>query len=206
MATKSNQNKENDLQNQIPKKLIDELRVGNVDSRNQIALMLLIQVQKMCNYWAKNRQPAQRNDIRGAGSLGLLKGLKSFVENTVEDSEITHYVMNTVRSNITFFIRHDHLINVPIKQFKKQLAENGALPFLPHYKNINFEEYEPLVQCFETTESLLDALKLTPFERLVLELRLKEYTLREIADKVNKSHVWIHDTLLIIKEKYERYL
>ena len=50
MATKSNQNKENDLQNQIPKKLIDELRVGNVDSRNQIALMLLIQVQKMCNY------------------------------------------------------------------------------------------------------------------------------------------------------------
>jgi RNA polymerase sigma factor (sigma-70 family) len=179
--------------------------------------------------WYVRRAPGKIDDIFGAGLEGLVVGCTRACNGHLKDDNILKYIKSIVRWAVQDFLRKDFLIPIPVAEFRKRvkamekdrvymnkenkpgadvkthtngilegvaiivsfenLKENTAFDLPTHDKQLN------------AVEDLFTKLELTERESRIVSLRMDDYTLQEIGDKVDLSKMRIKQILDDVKVK-----
>jgi len=196
----------------INESTLERLKQGDPSVVDEVIIAHMDLANKLARYFAR-KHPHRADDIAGAAMLGLCKAVNKIREGVLETDKVKTYINNSIRRNIMQFIQQDHLIHIPNWFFAKHADEDGF--FIPIMYTIdrrdddeeNQEEGEELTFDVEAPQRGDEELvrefymKLTNFEKIVLDLRAEGYTLEEIGEQVGKSYVWINKTLNKIKDK-----
>jgi RNA polymerase sigma factor (sigma-70 family) len=163
-------------------------------------------------YYGRTRNSA--DDLVGAALYGLCQAVE-WAPKRLHDHNITPYIVSTIHRHISDHIEQNHLVRIPRETYKN-LRETGSVVPLPIDKNrdldifIDDEEYEYVdrvtpVHKDDTPQIIIDeirsSLMLTDFEDKMLDLKLKGFTYREIADRLGSSFQWIDNLFIGLRER-----
>ena len=149
--------------------------------------------------WFIRHFPSKREDILGASHIGLARACNKIVNQN--DEEIKLMVRMNCRWAVRDYLRHDHLINIPARTFRKNILEdeNSAAVVFP-FDPDRFDIPAPIDEERDCRD-LIDELNLDATEKYVISLRLQDYTMQEIGDLMEVSKMTVCRTCKSIKTK-----
>ena len=177
------------------------------DVRDIIIEKHLPLVKAIANRYARIR-PKVKEDLNAQAMLGLTQAVV-WAKTKLTDTQITYYIICTVKSFLRDFLARDRIIKVPAKEARRRLRDHVELPNVKGAsKNVSdgesFDDYERAHQDDPVAEykELIRKLRLTPAEKKVLDFRLDGYTFKEIASRLKRSEAWVARTVAEIQRKY----
>lgn len=170
--------------------------------------------------WAYGRKS---DDIICAAMLGIAQAVQ-WARERMHDNNIAPYITTTVHRHIADYLEKDHLIPIPRSQFRKAIKEQKDIDFVPLYfqfkptmadmdnsvahddREYDFEpgiiDFENALEC----EDFYAELELTDTERKVINLRIENYTMKEIGEHLGLSKMRISQLINGLQDKFGRYM
>jgi RNA polymerase sigma factor (sigma-70 family) len=160
--------------------------------------------RKYANFWAR-KFPYAAEDIISVAYGALLVAC----EKWPGEGNLEGYIKRIVDNTINKFLMEDRLIAVSqyvIRQKLKESAENPDLPIIIHGSTRDLDTFVGTSQEDSSLHEIINDLNLTDLEKQILNLRLDNRNLKEIASIVGlKSHTTILYHLKKIQEKYTKW-
>jgi len=199
--------------------MVQDVRNGHKQAANQIILLHLPMAKRISKSIARHHMPSRKPGIEGAGLLGVVVAVKR-APMVMYNNIISPYIATHVRKEIQEFLEHDHLVHIPRGEFKKLIEKHENINFIPLYYRstpayvddsgeYRGGDFEHLAKCSVTQyhddveiADTLQAIKATEYEKKIVMLRLKNYTLEEIGNRLGTSAVTIHNYLIQLQKKW----
>ena len=155
--------------------------------------------------------PSIREDLEGAALLGLCSGIDEAIKK--EHPNPGALVVFNVTFEIVKCLQTSYcIIRLPrslIRKEKLKAYEEGeefsiaglypkVLPTAEQLPDLDLDINKSWLEIKEQ----ISEIKLTKFEKQVLYCRLSDYTIREIAEDLKCSHVWVVKAMKKVKEKW----
>ncbi len=209
--------------------LVQQLRDGDESVSDRIIIHFMGLARSLSRH-AVFRHPNSSDDIRAAALFGLVQAVR-WAPKRMYNNHIGPYITVTVRRYIREFLEHNHIIRVP-KDAWSSMIEALNLDDLEDYEQLkalkelkqvsmvfqasmpdgtgdfleDFSSCERSIQIFDldsiTVSEIHKYLKLSYYERAIIDMRIKGHTLHEIGDSLQKSHVSIYNALKKLQERY----
>jgi RNA polymerase sigma factor (sigma-70 family) len=206
------------------------LKQGDTDAYNHI----IQAHRSLAFIWAARFTKGRfrkREDIRSAAMLGLVQGVKWAADGRLHDDNITPYLVETIKRHIKDFLERDRIIAIERGAFKKLIQEHDIVDLPcsvfsisewsygkgrtnpPPFDDENDAPEDQSLASVATTDDidhaermreLIGRLNLTELENTVLELRLNNFSRRQIARRVGTVPQYITQVLQSIGDKFNR--
>lgn len=155
------------------------------------------------------QHPYMYDELHLAAALGLSQAIVWAPFRLKEIEHFEKYIENTMRRFCTDSIASDHLIKVPRYAFRKRRHEQGEEADYSDLiiKTIPFNKSNE-VGVYDTHRCFIDAFfvenKLDTLEIEIVWLLSFGYTVREIANKINKTKSTTSNIIMGIREKCKK--
>ncbi len=204
--------------------LVQTLRDGDDSVREEIILEFQGLARSLARH-AVARHPQRADDIRAAAAFGLVQAV-CWARERMYNNCIGPYITTTVRRFIRDFLERDHMIRVPRKEWMKMIKELD-LENLDDWERMRVERtfYTAFLVISPSTEDgggfleetpslavddkdmstirdICDHLRLSIYEAQLIQKRMENYTLDEIALTLRKGKTTIYDDLKRIQRRY----
>ena len=203
--------------------LVQALRDGDDSVRDEIILEFQGLARSLARH-AVARHPQRADDIRAAAVFGLVQAV-CWARERMYNNYIGPYITITVRRFIRDFLERDHMIRVPRKEWMKMIKEldleelddwhrmrvertfyTAFLVISPSTDEGSFLEETPSLAVddkdMSTIRDICDHLRLSYYEAELIQKRMENYTLDEIALTFRKGKATIFDDLRRIQRRY----
>lgn len=139
------------------------------------------------------RYPKKASDIKSAAHLGLCQAVEWIMEGRAAHGNYTGYIILTVKSFITNFIIHDHVVYIPKCKSSPHPIEDYKDILVANNEGEPDKKSEILSRLFEGQDWTLRQIK-------IIQCMMKGYTQIEICEELNIGRTTLYYDLKIIKE------
>lgn len=212
------------LPDKVPEPLLStmvaRLRDGDMDVSHYIVMgHVRLAAQIVGRYlWKHNHKT---DDLVSAAMFGICQAVKWAADGRMYDNRITPYIVQTIHRYIQEYLEHDHIVPIPRKEFSKKMRNQEHAPYYywlsanidgdeentEYISNDAWQTYEPRVEDVGIEiefNDLCEHMLLSDMERKIIDMRIEDYTLKEIGEKLGTSHQYIEQILHGLKERYLR--
>lgn len=180
-----------------------------VHGLNRDELILEFMPDALKQKWRHVRtNPTKEEDIHSVALVALVEAVDWWLINRTDDN-LGKVVCLFANRQINDYILYDHTVRCPKSQKIKPMVVSATLhdsdgqcfeDFTLAYQQVTHSMSEDTVDYNE----LLKRMELTYRQRTILDLRIKGYTLAEIAIVLRLSMTRVHELLDKIKTSYKR--
>lgn len=200
--------------------MVQSVRNGDKLVAEKIILLHLPMAKKIIRTMRRRNLRSKATGIESAGMYGLVLAVAR-APNKLYNNIITPYIASIIRSEIRSFLEHDHLVQIPRDEFRKLIIEHeGEIDFVPLYHSASpayvddIGEYhrEDCSSMFKfstkehyeamETAAILQEIGVTDREKEVVLLRLRNYTMQEIANQLGTTAPTVYNCLVRIQKKW----